>query len=167
MPRVSKLSLAPLDWGEESIGQRVARIRNERGFTQVEFSGTIGIVQTLITDYETDRLRLTAGVAIRFAMALDVSLNELVHPNTANSASRKPSRKVLRRLERIEVRPPTQETTRIRTIATFLEVAALKTAGRAQSPRKKETTWTDKKPTSYWISSARRSLQQSPNCSKY
>ena len=46
-------------------------------------------MQTLVTDYETDRLRLTAEMT------------------------------------------PRQQTTLLRTIATFLEVAALKTARRA------------------------------------
>jgi len=131
MPRISKLRLPPLDWGNASIGQRVARIRKERGFTQVELAGRIGIVQTLVTDYETGRLRLTAEMAVRFAIALDVSLDELLHPNAANVSTRKPSRKVLSRLERIEELPPTQQTTLLRTIDTFLEVAALKSARRA------------------------------------
>ena len=61
MPRVSELSLPPLNWGKESIGQRVAHIRQERGFTQVELAAKTGVLQTLVTDYETDRLRLTAG----------------------------------------------------------------------------------------------------------
>jgi len=128
---VSKLSSPPLNWGKESIGQRVSRIRKERGFTQVELAGMIGIVQTLVTGYETDRLRLTAEMAVRFALALDVTLDELLHPNAAKASTRKPSRKVLRRLERIEELPPTQQTTLLRTIDTFLEVAALKTARRA------------------------------------
>ncbi len=75
MPRVSKLTLPPLNWGKESIGQRVARIRKERGFSQVELAAKIGIVQTLVTDYETGRLRLTAEMAVRFALALDVTLD--------------------------------------------------------------------------------------------
>jgi transcriptional regulator with XRE-family HTH domain len=129
MPRVSKLSLPPIDWGKETLGQRVARIRKERGFTQVELADKIGIVQTLVTDYENDRLRLTAEMAVRFAMALDVSLDELLHPKVSRP-HRKPSRKVLRRLEQIEALPPTQQTTLLRTIDTFLEVAALKTARR-------------------------------------
>ena len=37
------------------------------------------------TDYETDRLRLTAGMAVRFAMALEVTLDELLDPNAAQS----------------------------------------------------------------------------------
>lgn len=95
MPRVSELSLPPLNWGKESIGQRVAHIRQERGFTQVELAAKTGVLQTLVTDYETDRLRLTAEMAVRFALALDVTLDELLHPNAGKASSRKPSRQVL------------------------------------------------------------------------
>ncbi|MBN8732134.1 MAG: hypothetical protein J0L64_16455 [Acidobacteria bacterium] len=84
----------------------------------------------LVTDYETDRVRLTAEMAVRFAMALAVSLDELLHPNAAQASLRKPSWKVPRRLEKIEELPPSQQTTLLRTIDTFLEVAALKTARR-------------------------------------
>jgi transcriptional regulator with XRE-family HTH domain len=126
MPRVSKLSLPPIDWGKESIGQRVARIRKERGYTQVELAAKIGILQTLVTDYENDRLRLTAEMAVRFAMALDVSLDELLHPKVTKSNGRKPSRRVLRRLEQIEALPGTQQSVLLRTIDTFLENAAFR-----------------------------------------
>lgn len=131
MPRVSKLSLPPLNWGKQCIGQRVARIRKDREITQFELAAKIGIVQTLVTDHETDRLRLNAEMAVRFAMALEFCLDELGHPNAAKAPARKPSRKVLRRLERIEELPPKQQITLLRTIDTLLEVAALKTAGRA------------------------------------
>ena len=67
MPRVSRLKLPPIDWGKETLGQRVARIRKERGYTQVELAEKIGILQTLVTDYENDRLRLTAEMALRWA----------------------------------------------------------------------------------------------------
>jgi transcriptional regulator with XRE-family HTH domain len=130
MPRVSKLSLPPIDWGKETIGQRVARIRKERGYTQVELAGKIGILQTLVTDYENDRLRLTAEMAVRFAMALDVSLDELLHPKVSKTSGRKPSPKVLRRLEQIEALPGTQQSVLLRTIDTFLENAAFRAARR-------------------------------------
>ena len=130
MPRVSKLSLPPIDWGKETIGQRVARIRKERGYTQVELAGKIGILQTLVTDYENDRLRLTAEMAVRFAMALDVSLDELLHPKVSKTSGRKPSPKVLRRLEQIEALPGTQQSALLRTIDTFLENAAFRAARR-------------------------------------
>ena len=60
MPRKRTQELPPLDFGNETVGQRLARVRKERGYTQVELAKKIGITQTLVSDYETDRLRLSA-----------------------------------------------------------------------------------------------------------
>jgi transcriptional regulator with XRE-family HTH domain len=120
MPRVSKLKLPPIDWGKETIGQRAARLRKERGYTQVELAEKIGIVQTLVTDYETDRLRLTAEMAVRFALALDVSLDELLRPKAPKASAKKPSRKVLRRLEQIETLPAHHQQTVLKSIDMML-----------------------------------------------
>ena len=129
MPRASRLKLDPIDLGGETIGQRLARLRKERGFTQVELAEKTGLVQTLVTDYECDRLRLSAEMAIRFAQGLGVTMDDLLQPQ-GSKATRKPSRKVLRRLELIESLPDRQQETLLRTIDTFLEAAALKSARR-------------------------------------
>lgn len=36
------------------MGQCLARLRKERGYTQVDLAKKIGIIQTLISDYELD-----------------------------------------------------------------------------------------------------------------
>jgi hypothetical protein len=51
-------------------------------------------------------------------------------PRSAKTVTRQPSRRVLRRLESIEKLPPGQQTVLLRTIDTFLENAALKSARR-------------------------------------
>jgi transcriptional regulator with XRE-family HTH domain len=130
MPRASKLQLAALPHSDETPGQRLARIRRERGFTQIELAEKTGLVQTLVSDYERGKLRLNADVILRFALALEVSTDALLQPEGPRE-SRKPSRKVLRRLELIEALPPTQQTALLRTIDTFLEAAAAQTARRA------------------------------------
>jgi transcriptional regulator with XRE-family HTH domain len=131
MPRVSRLELPPLDLGKETLGQRITRIRKERGFTQVELAERIGTIQTLVCDYEKDRLRLSAEMALRFALALEISVDELLRPKSSKTVSRQPGRKVLRRLEQIESLPGTQQSVLLKTIDTFLENAALKSARRA------------------------------------
>jgi transcriptional regulator with XRE-family HTH domain len=131
MPRVSRLKLPPLDLGKETLGQRITRIRKERGFTQVELAERIGTIQTLVCDYEKDRLRLSAEMALRFALALEISVDELLRPKSSKTVSRQPGRKVLRRLEQIESLPGTQQSVLLKTIDTFLENAALKSARRA------------------------------------
>jgi transcriptional regulator with XRE-family HTH domain len=108
MPR--RLKLPPLDFGNETLGQRLARIRKQYGYTQVDLAKKIGIIQSLISDYETDRLRLTAEMAVRFALALGVSTDELLHPKAKKKSAKKPSLKVMRRMEEIEKLPPRQQT---------------------------------------------------------
>lgn len=53
MPRVSRLKLPPIPT-KESIGERVARIRKERGFTQVELAEKIGVIQSIVSAIERD-----------------------------------------------------------------------------------------------------------------
>jgi transcriptional regulator with XRE-family HTH domain len=122
MPR--RLKLPPLDLGNETLGQRLARIRKQCGYTQVELAKKIGIIQSLISDYETDRLRLTAEMAVRFALALGVSTDELLHPKAAKKKSKKPSLKVMRRMEEIEKLPPRQQTLVLSALDSILRGAA-------------------------------------------
>lgn len=127
MPRVSKLNLPPIDFGGETLGQRVARIRKERGFTQVDLAEKTGLMQNIVSAIERDRLKLSAEMAVRFATALGVGMDELLQPAEGSVKNgRKPSRKVLRRLEQIEALPPVKQTALLRTIDTFLKGAAVR-----------------------------------------
>ena len=110
MPRKRTLKLPPLDYGNETVGQRLARIRKQRGHTQVELAQAMGLIQSLVSDYETNRLSLSAEMAVRFALALDVSMDELLRPKTRDKSTAKtPSLKVVRRMDEIEKLPPRQQ----------------------------------------------------------
>ena len=85
MPRVSRLKLPPLP-AKESIGERVARIRKERGFTQVELAEKIGVIQSIVSAIERDVLKLSAEMAIRFALALEVTTDDLLMPAKRNGS---------------------------------------------------------------------------------
>jgi len=63
MPKKRTVELPPISFGNETLGQRLARLRKEHGFTQVQLAEQIGIIQTLVSDYETDRLKLSAEMA--------------------------------------------------------------------------------------------------------
>jgi transcriptional regulator with XRE-family HTH domain len=130
MPKVSRFKLSPVDFGGETLGERIARIRKERGFTQVELASRIGIIQTIISATESDGRKLSAEMAVRFAQALDVSMDELLGPGRQPKRGRKPSRKILRRLEKIETLPRTQQTAVLKTIDNALELHLLKTGTR-------------------------------------
>jgi transcriptional regulator with XRE-family HTH domain len=108
----------------ESFGQRLARLRKERCFTQVEIAERVGIIQALVSDYELDKLRLNAEMIVRFATALEISTDELLKPKeSAAPLRRKPSLRMLRRLEKIESLPANQQSTLLKTIDTFLRGA--------------------------------------------
>jgi transcriptional regulator with XRE-family HTH domain len=123
MPRKSSLNLPALDLGEESVGQRIARIRKERGYTQIELAERIGTIQALISDYDRDKLRLNGEMAVRIALALEVTTDELLGLQPRAVHSRKPSRKILRRLEQIEKLPQAQQAILLKTIDTFIKAA--------------------------------------------
>ena len=123
MPRKRTVELPPIDFGNETLGHRLARLRKERGFTQVQLAEKIGIVQTLISDYEIDRLKLSAEMAVRFSMALEVGLEELLHPQAKAAVAKAPSRKVLRRLEQIDALPRRKQEALLMTIDSFIAAA--------------------------------------------
>jgi transcriptional regulator with XRE-family HTH domain len=102
MPRKSSLKLPALDLGKETVGERIARLRKERGYTQIELAERIGAIQALISDYNRDKLRLNGEMAVRFALALEVSTDELlVLAGRKAARGKKPSRKILRRDDRL------------------------------------------------------------------
>ena len=122
MPRKSQLKLPPLDLGDETLGQRLARFRKARGFTQVELAEHIGIIQSIVSDYERDRLRPHPDMLVRFAIALGTSTDELLGLKTPPSkkANSPANRRFLRRLEKIEKLPKRDQDALIRTIDAFL-----------------------------------------------
>ena len=113
----------PVNFDKETLGQRLARIRKERGLTQKDVAERTGLIQTLVSDYERGRLRLAADMIVRFAVALGITTDELLQPKERQAApTRKISRKVLQRLERIESLPPYKQRALLTTIDSFLRV---------------------------------------------
>lgn len=119
MPRKSRLKLPPLDL-QESIGHRLARIRKEKGYTQVELAAKVGIIQSLVTDYELNKLRLHAEMVIRFANALGVSADELLGLEAVKQNGALKNRRVLRRVNQIDQLPKRDQDALLRTIDAFL-----------------------------------------------
>jgi transcriptional regulator with XRE-family HTH domain len=125
MPKRATISKPPLNYEGETVGQRLARLRKERGFTQVELAGQVGTRQALVTAYETDRRALSAEMAVRLAMALDVSTDDLLHPKTKKkTTAKKPSLKIVRRMEQIEQLPENKQAFILTALDSLLRGAA-------------------------------------------
>lgn len=125
MAKRATIRKPPLDFGGETLGERLARLRKQRGYTQSEFAERVGITQVLVSLYETDRRQFSVELAIRFALALDTSTDELLHPKAKKVSGKKPSRRVLRRLEEIEKLPQHQQNHLLKTIDGFLKGAGV------------------------------------------
>jgi transcriptional regulator with XRE-family HTH domain len=126
MPKKSKP--APATTAAETMGQRLARIRKERGVTQVELAERTGLIQVVVSDYERGRLRLPAEMAVRFAEALGVTTDELLRSKKDRSAkpAKQPSLKLIRRMEQIEGLPLYQQRALLMTIDTFIAASESK-----------------------------------------
>jgi transcriptional regulator with XRE-family HTH domain len=125
MPKKSRLKLMPVNFDKDSLGERLAQIRKERGLTQKEVAKRTGLIQALVSDYERGRLRLAADMIVRFAVALGITTDELLRPKVRKTTPRrKISRKVLQRLERIDSLPPYKQRALLTTIDSFLRAGA-------------------------------------------
>jgi transcriptional regulator with XRE-family HTH domain len=122
MPQKSKLILPPLDLGDETLGQRIARFRKENGLTQVELAEKMGLIQTLISDYERDRTRPHPEMLVRLAIALEVSTDQLLGLQRSCKGD-DPDLKLARRMKKIQNLPSSQQKTLLRTIDTFIKAA--------------------------------------------
>lgn len=107
----------------ESLGQRLARLRRDRGLTQVELAEKMGLIQGLVSDYELDKLRPNPDILVRYARALRVSADELLgltKPEKLTPGLSSVSRRFLRRLQQIDTLPKRDQDALLRTIDVFL-----------------------------------------------
>ena len=84
----------PLDFGGETLGQRLARLRKQRGFTQVELAEKVGITQVLISAYETDRAYFSVEMAVpnsMIAFELSEGWNSVLSRNACRASGSEPA----------------------------------------------------------------------------
>ncbi|OGQ80777.1 MAG: hypothetical protein A2289_16170 [Deltaproteobacteria bacterium RIFOXYA12_FULL_58_15] len=123
MPRKPKLKLPPINLGKESVGERIARLRGAKGYTQAELAEKIGIIQVLVSDYELGKLRIHAEMLARFAKTLGVSADELIGLKKMKANGQGLSRKVVRRMQQIEALSERHQRALLQTIDTYLKGA--------------------------------------------
>jgi transcriptional regulator with XRE-family HTH domain len=126
MPRVSKFKLPPVNTGGESIGQRLARIRKERGYTQKQLAERIGLIQELISRYEKEKIRLTVEMLIRLLDALDVSADEFLGRDQMKAESNRVNLRLVKRMQRIERLPTSKQKTILSSLDMMLDSAEKK-----------------------------------------
>jgi len=111
---------------EETLGARIARLRRDKGLTQVELAERLGVTQPAVSDYENGDIRLPADVVVQIARLLGVSTDELLglKDSTPGARASSPrSRRLYRRLQDIEKLPRRDQQALLRTIEAFLSKA--------------------------------------------
>jgi transcriptional regulator with XRE-family HTH domain len=89
----------------DGVGARLARIRRERGLSQTELAERVGVIQRVVSHYETGRTRIPTDALFKLADVLNVSVYELL--GRATTPPRAPKNKKLWKvLEKIESLAP-------------------------------------------------------------
>jgi transcriptional regulator with XRE-family HTH domain len=108
---------------EETIGQRMARLRRERGITQVELAEILGVPQPMISAYENGGLRLHGELIVELTKILSVSSDQLLGLKEIKNGTAKNGR-LLRKLQQLELLPRRDQQALMRTIDAFLQRAS-------------------------------------------
>jgi len=109
----------------EGFGQRLARLRKARGFSQSELGTLIGVSQRMMTYYERESGRPPAHVLPQLADALKISVDELLGVRPVRGAQDPPRRSRLwRKLREIEKLSKRDQQALLRTIDAFLRKAS-------------------------------------------
>jgi transcriptional regulator with XRE-family HTH domain len=66
----------------ETMGMRLKRLREEKGFTQETLAEAAGVPKFSLRNWEQDRRGMSLATAVRVADALGVSLDELAGRQT-------------------------------------------------------------------------------------
>ena len=113
MPKPSKLKLAPLPPSDESQVNVWHASAGNVASLKWNWPRRPASCKRWCRTMSRGKLRLNADMILRFATALEVSTDDLLQP-AGPIATRKPSRKVLRRLELIETLPGRQQAALLR-----------------------------------------------------
>ena len=71
----------------ESLGSRIASLRERRGWIQKQLADKAGISVTFLSEIENDKRKVSAEVLLRIAAALGTSLDYLMKGATSGSSS--------------------------------------------------------------------------------
>ena len=107
----------------EPIGERLARLRKERGLTQIELASELGVTQSHISAWERGNLRLHGELIAEIAGLLDVSADELLGLEKVPRED-PTSRRLVRRLRSFGQLPKRDQEALLRTIDAFLARAS-------------------------------------------
>ena len=91
---------------EETVGQRLLRLRKARGFSQAELGQIVGVSQRMMTYYEREAGHPPAHLLPKLAEALGVTVDELLGLRPLQQAPAPRNTRLWRKLREVEKLPP-------------------------------------------------------------
>ena len=73
-----------------TLGERIADLRDRRGWTQRQLADAAGLSSTFLSEIENDRRNVGAAILLRLADALDASLDYLMRGEDDRPSPRRP-----------------------------------------------------------------------------
>jgi transcriptional regulator with XRE-family HTH domain len=108
-----------------SFGERLAKLRRDRGLTQTQLGDVLGVSQQQVVAFEKGRRRVPISSLPALARLLEVSVEELVgEPTTPKKpAKRGPAPKLQQQMERISRLPRSKQRFVVEMLDTVLQQA--------------------------------------------
>lgn len=116
----------------ESFGERLAQLRKDAGFTQVEFAAEVGITQRMVAYYEAPDAHPPAHLLPQMAQALGASVDVLLGMSVPRRPKKLATNRLERRLMEIEKLDPKAKRQITQLLDTFIEREKLKQRVSAQ-----------------------------------
>lgn len=104
-----------------TIGERVAQLRKQFGYTQAELAQELGIMQKLVSDYERGRIRIPPEMMAKLATIFDVTTDELIGLKRLKTKKPLKNRRLQLRLNRLSELSKNDQETIIRMIDSLLK----------------------------------------------
>lgn len=121
MPQVPKKQLPPLEISDKKTGEIIAKVRKQRGMTQMELADKIGITRVALSAYESGRVRIYDEMLARFALALDISSDILLGFQKNQNLTKETNLRIVKRINEIENLPPTKRKSLLDIIDSYLK----------------------------------------------
>lgn len=110
-----------------NFGENLRRVREKRGYTQVQLSEMSGISRRMIGHYETQVKRPSVDKVKKLADALSTSVDELMGVSkSVKKSTDDPSYRIMKRVRAIEKLPKRDQEMVFHVISTLVEKNKLK-----------------------------------------
>ncbi len=117
--------------GEETFGERLARLRKTAGYSLRELAAEVGVSHRMLVYYEKHAEHPPAHLLPQLARALGISTDQFLGVETVKPTGRARDNKLWRRFSQVEKLPPPTRKQIVQILDAFLESEKLKRASRA------------------------------------